>query len=141
MFVSMFWTDYMLRGLASGRQQRAEEVMIGCVHDVVTVRVLPPASTQIIRIARAKLGHAVFNLLEPAMERQRVFYNESIIVQPLAGDVHNPWRLITSPVLSRERRVVPFPKGYTLDERENSSPVRERAWSKISQWKLTSKFA
>src|SRR5215207_55940 len=61
-------SDYPLRGFAPGRQQRTQEVVIVCVHDVVTVRVLPPATAKVARVTGTELGGASFDLLEATLE-------------------------------------------------------------------------
>src|SRR5215208_5280343 len=76
---------YSLRSFTSRRQQRAQEVMIGGVHDAVLVRVFPPASAQIAGVTRTKLGSSIYNLLELTFERQRILYHECIVVESLAG--------------------------------------------------------
>ena len=63
--------------------------MIGGVHHIVPVGILPPASAQVTRIARTKLGGAIFNLLESPLERQWILNNECIVVQSLTGDVYH----------------------------------------------------
>jgi hypothetical protein len=44
-------TEFYVPEEAMGR-----EVIIGGVHDIVLIRVLPPAFTQVTRVAGAKLG-------------------------------------------------------------------------------------
>ena len=76
--------------------------MIGGVHDIVTVRILPPAPTQVTRIAGTKLCGAIFDLLEPPTEGQWVFDDKRIVVQSLASDVHHTRGFIAASRRSRD---------------------------------------
>src|SRR5687767_667410 len=91
-----------LRGRTSGSKQRTEEVMVVSVHHTVRICIFPPASAQVTGVTGTELGGAVYNLLEPAFERQRIFYDERVIIQSLAGDKHDTRRLITASCRGRD---------------------------------------
>lgn len=57
--------------------------MIGGIHDAVFICIFPPAPTQVTRVTRAKLRGSVHDLLKASLERQRVLYDECIVVQTL----------------------------------------------------------
>src|SRR5215211_8706362 len=96
------FTSYSLWFRASRTKQRAEEVMIGGVHDAIHICVFPPASAQVTRVTRTKLGGPSDNLLELTFEGQGIFDNECVVVQSLAGDVDHTRSLIPTSRRSRD---------------------------------------
>ena len=87
---------YSLRAGPSGRQQRAEEIVVGGVHDIVAVGILPSAPAQITGIAGAKLSCAVFQFLKWTLERQRICYSVLVVVKSLACHIDDARRSSTS---------------------------------------------
>jgi hypothetical protein len=82
--------------------------MVICVLLVVAVQVDPPASTQIAGFSRTILGHTGltrrtgYKQLEFPVEGQGIFYDERVIVQSLAGNVHYARGLVTPSCRSRD---------------------------------------
>ena len=74
----------MLRRFASRAEKRAMEEVITRVLNAISVQVLPPAASEVSRIARSELVLAVLEELELALHWERIVGDEGLLTSWLA---------------------------------------------------------
>src|SRR5687768_13023606 len=76
-------------------KQRAQEEVILCILNTISVFVYPPAAAEISRLPGSKLRFPVRReFLEFPFHRQRILDRERVVIESLARHVHHAWSAI-----------------------------------------------